>query len=75
MSVASSNSGRIGQIDRAYADFLMRDPSQLELDQWMSRYRQSNPQDRTIALALMNSDEFRQKQRTANLLPVSTQSK
>jgi hypothetical protein len=75
MSVAGSNSGRIGQIDRAYADFLMRDPSQLELDQWMSRYRQSNPQDRTIALALMNSDEFRQKQRTAILLPVSTQSK
>jgi hypothetical protein len=75
MSVASSNSGRIGQIDRAYADFLMRDPSQLELNQWMSRYRQSNPQDRTIALTLMNSDEFRQKQRTANLLPVPTQSK
>jgi len=75
MSVASSNSGRIGQIDRSYADFLMRDPSQLELNQWMSRYRQSNPQDRTIALTLMNSDEFRQKQRTANLLPVPTQSK
>ena len=75
MSVASSNAGRIGQIDRAYADFLMRDPSQLELHQWITRYRQSNPQDRTIALTLMNSDEFRQQQRTANLLPVSTQSK
>ena len=75
MSVASSNAGRIGQIDRTYADFLLRDPSQLELNQWMSRYCQSNPQDRTIALALMNSDEFRQQQRTANLLPVPTQSK
>jgi len=75
ISVASSNAGRIGQIDRTYADFLMRDPSQLELNQWMSRYRQSNPQDRTIALTLMNSDEFRQQQRTANLLPVPTQSK
>ena len=75
MSVASSNAGRIGQIDRAYADFLMRAPSQLELNHWFSRYRQTNPQDRTIALSLMNSNEFRQQQRTANLLPVSTQSK
>jgi hypothetical protein len=65
----------MNQIDRVYADFLMSDPSQLGLNQWVSRYRQSNPQDRTIALTLMNTDEFRQQQRTANLLPVPTQSK
>ena len=71
-SVAGSNAGKAGQIERAYVDYLMRNPSRLELQQWLGRYRNSSPQDRSIALTLLNSNEYRQQQRSANLLPADS---
>lgn len=69
-SVNASRAGQIGQIDRNYLDFLLRDPSQLELDYWLGTARQGSLQDRAIALALVNSPEFQSQQRTARLLPL-----
>ncbi len=70
-TVASSQAGKIGQITRLYSEYLLRDPSQSEVTYWLDQYPESSPQDRPIAISLINSDEFRQQQRRAALVPTN----
>lgn len=70
-SVNASKAGKTGQIDRAYADYLLRNPSQLELDRWLRVRGTAGLQDRAIALSIADSPEFHDEQRTARLLPDS----
>ena len=42
-AAASSKSGKVGQIDRLYAEVMLRDPSTAEIDQWLCAYQGSSP--------------------------------
>jgi hypothetical protein len=68
--VNTSEAGRAGQVTRNYTDYLLRDPTQLELNQWLRAGKGAVVLDRTIALALAGSQEFQVQQRTARLLPI-----
>jgi len=69
--IASSSGGRTGQVQRLYQEYLGREPSATEVRNILHQHAKSQLQDRPIALQLLNSNEFRLQQRTAELLPVS----
>jgi hypothetical protein len=70
-TVAASESGKDGQINRAYLEYLLRDATATEINSWREVFGGSTPQDRPIALNLINSNQFIGQERTATLLPIA----
>ena len=55
----------IGQINHQYADILLRDATQLELNNWLKSTQTQTLTDEAVALNLLASSEFRSKQLAA----------
>ena len=68
--VAASEAGIAGQINRNYLEILGRSASDSEIVQFRQLFGKSAPQDSAVSIQLLGTDEFRQKQRPALLLPV-----
>ncbi|MFM7316692.1 MAG: putative Ig domain-containing protein, partial [bacterium] len=68
--IATSGDGIAGQINRNYLEILGRTASQAEVSEFRQLFGKSDVQDRIVSIQLLSTDEFRQKQRQAMLLPV-----